>query len=92
MSDWKVIGVVVEGHPIDVGGLDPWNATWVPTGAPPVQLPHPYYPTQRHAMHIYEIERGGKKVTFAAGELSAPRAGDTPLKRISVSSAVFAGI
>ena len=71
MSDWKVIGVVVEGHPIDVGGLDPWNATWVPTGAPPVQLPHPYYPTQRHAMHIYEIERGGKKVTFAAGELSA---------------------
>jgi hypothetical protein len=71
MSRWKAIGVVVEGQPIDVGGLDPWSHTWVPTTQAPVYLPHPSHPAERHTMHIYEIRSGKKTVTFAAGELSA---------------------
>jgi hypothetical protein len=71
MSGWKVIGVVVEGQPIDVGGLDPWSHTWIDTSQPPVYLPHPSHPTERHPMHIYEIHSGAKIVRFAAAELSA---------------------
>jgi hypothetical protein len=37
----------------------------------PVELPHPAYPNQRHRMSVYEIESGGRRIRFAAGELSA---------------------
>jgi hypothetical protein len=71
MSRWKVIGVVVEGQPIDIGGFDAWSHPWVDTAQPPVYLPHPSHPSERHLMHIYEIRSGEKTVRFAAGELSA---------------------
>jgi hypothetical protein len=71
MRSWKVIGAVVEGQPIDVGGLDPWSLDWVRVAEPDVHLPHPQYPSQLHPMSVFEIRSGGKSVIFAAGELSA---------------------
>ena len=70
MTDGKVVGVVYEGDPIDVNGLNPWQFKWRDLRMKPVELPHPSYPSQRHRMWVYEIEDSGKKVTFAAGELS----------------------
>jgi len=71
MTEWKAIGVVVEGQPIDVDGINPWQYSWRPSKQPPIELPHPAYPNQRHRMTIYEVETGGRTVVFAAGELSA---------------------
>lgn len=71
MYDWKQIGVVVEGEPIMVEGLNPWALEWRRVKEEPVQLPHPSYPNQRHDMTIYEISSGERRVRFAAGELSA---------------------
>jgi len=71
MDEWKSCGVVIEGQPIDVGGINPWSSHWVSRRQPPVELPHPAHPNQRHKMWVYEIEDAGKKVVFAAAELSA---------------------
>lgn len=71
MSNWKAVGVVSEGQPIDIGGLNPWSLQWTRSQLPPVLLPHPAHPAQRHQMHIFEIQSGDQKVVFAAGELSA---------------------
>ncbi len=70
MVSWKPVGVVAEGQPIRVGGLNPWNFEWHRMPADPVDLPHPSYPDQTHRMLLYEITSEGKSVTFAAGELS----------------------
>jgi hypothetical protein len=71
MNEWTSCGVVIEGQPIDVGGINPWNSRWQSLKQPAVELPHPGYPSQRHKMWIYQIENAGKKIVFAAGELSA---------------------
>jgi hypothetical protein len=71
MTVWKVVGVVAEGQPIEIGGLDPWTLKWTRNSQPPVFLPHPGYPAQRHSMHVFESHSGDTKVVFAAGELSA---------------------
>ena len=70
MNEWKPVGVVVEGQRIDVAGIDPWNHRWILLSEPPVELPHPSYPDQRHRMLVYEIEIRGQRIEFAAGELS----------------------
>jgi hypothetical protein len=71
MSAWKPIGVVAEGQPIEIDGINPWQHSWRSTEQPSVELPHPSCPNQRHRMNIYEVESAGHKVVFAAGELSA---------------------
>ena len=71
MARWGVVGVVVEGSPIDVGGLNPWEHRWHELDVEPIELPHPQYASQMHRMWLYEIEVNGKRVLFAAGELSA---------------------
>lgn len=68
---WKPVGVVAAGQPIKIGGLDPWQHEWRSLKRPALALPHPSYPHQRHRMDIYEIASAGRKVVFAAGELSA---------------------
>jgi len=70
VGGWKSCGVVIEGRPIDVGGINPWAFPWVSLQQPPVELPHPAYPNQCHKMWLYEVEAAGKKIVFAAGELS----------------------
>jgi hypothetical protein len=71
MSQWKSVGIVVEGNPISIGGLNPWDFEWRRVQDEPVQLPHPSYPNQKHSMWVYEVESDGRKVRFATGELSA---------------------
>ena len=71
MDKWQAVGIVVEGDPITVGGLNPWAFEWHRVQDEPVELPHPAYPSQRHRMWLYEVESNGKRVRFAAGELSA---------------------
>jgi hypothetical protein len=70
MKEWTSCGVVIEGQPINVGGINPWKYGWKSLGQSAVELPHPSYPSQRHKMEIYEIDDAGKKIIFAAGELS----------------------
>jgi hypothetical protein len=70
MSDWKPIGVVAEGQRIEIDGVNPWDHSWRSLEQASLDLPHPSYPAQRHKMKIYEVESAGRKVTFAAGELS----------------------
>ena len=68
---WKTVGAIIEGEPIMVSGVNPWNHKWQEAGGQRVRLPHPSYPDQMHEMNVFEIETGGRVVTFAAGELSA---------------------
>ena len=71
MAGWKNVGIVIDGQPILVNGLNPWQYEWHSTGRSDIDLPHPSYPDQLHHMSVYEISNGKKMVTFAAGELSA---------------------
>ncbi len=71
MAEWTIIGVVVEGQPISVAGINLWEFDWHRTEADYVELPHPQHPSELHRMWIHEIEADGKTVKFAAGELSA---------------------
>lgn len=71
MNEWVSCGVVVEGQRINVAGINPWDFAWVSLKRPPVELPHPAYPNQCHKMWLYEVDNAGKKIVFAAGELSA---------------------
>ena len=69
MGAWKSIGIVVEGEPIDIGGINPWEHPWSEEGL--VELPHPTYPNQLHNMRVVQVKFGGKEIEFAVGELSA---------------------
>lgn len=71
MISWKAVGVVVEGRPVRIRDVNVWDHTWTQLTEPSVELPHPSYPSQLHSMNVYEIRAGGKRIRFAAGELSA---------------------
>ena len=71
MSEWKVVGVVVEGEPIDVKGVNPWSLSWRMIEETPVMLRHPSYPYQLDTLFVYEVDSEIGKISFAAGELSA---------------------
>ena len=71
MAGWKAVGVVVEGQPIQIEGVNPWELHWNMIEQTPVELPHPCYPSQRHSFFVYEVDDEGRKAVFAAGELSA---------------------
>ena len=70
MQNWTAVGIVSEGDPIAVGGVNPWEFKWIRAQDEPVELPHPAYPHERHRLWVYEIEKGGRQIRFAAGELS----------------------
>jgi hypothetical protein len=71
MDGWGVLGIVAEGQPIYVGGLNLWDHEWRQVEIDPIELPHPQYPLQMHQMRVCEIEGSVKQVKFAAGEVSA---------------------
>ncbi len=66
---WRAVGVVLDGDPIDVLGLNPWEHSWRDTGKH-AAMRHPSWPTQVHRMPVYTMTEGTRLVTFAAGELS----------------------
>ena len=71
ITEWIEVGVVIEGRPISIGGINPWGLNWQEIEHEPVELPHPAHPSQLHRMKVYQIQSGGKTVIIAAGEVSA---------------------
>lgn len=61
----------VEGQPISLAGINPWDYEWTRCAVPPVTLPHPSYLHQMHSFEIYSVLIEDREVTFAATELSA---------------------
>lgn len=68
-AGWRPVGVVVEGEPLILDGVDVWTAHWTSTGRR-VEVAHPSYPSQRHMADVYVLDDRRPGVTFAAGELS----------------------
>jgi hypothetical protein len=66
---WRLVSIGFEGESTDVGGVNPWDATWVSTHGR-ITVGHPQYPNQRHTMFTYEIAGANPIVVFAAGEFS----------------------
>jgi len=69
-EEWGVAGIVAEGEPINLDGINPWGLEWRRVQDDPVMLRHPQY-LQWHRFWVYQLTSAGKVVTFAAGELSA---------------------
>jgi hypothetical protein len=72
VTEWVLIddGIVSDGAPVSLRGLDPWKQEWVRLDEPAITVSHPQYPAQRHKMPIYEMRDGDTVVKFAAGEFS----------------------
>jgi hypothetical protein len=70
-TGWRAVGVAIERRPIQIHDLNVWDYNWTRLPEPPLELPHPSYPSQLHMMRVYEITANGEHVRFAAGELSA---------------------
>lgn len=68
---WKTLGVIAEGEPLLIEGLNPWSNTWHSVDYKRITVAHPCHLTQRHHAFVYELHASGKVITFAAGELSA---------------------
>lgn len=68
-TQWVSVGVVLDGDPIDLDGVNPWTTSWTPRNETAL-VRHPSYPTQVHDVGVYTIEHEGRTITFAAGELS----------------------
>lgn len=68
-DDWTPVGIVFDGDPIEVDGINPWLYAWRSTGER-AQVRHPAYPTQVHEVDVHEVTVDGRTIRFAAGELS----------------------
>jgi len=70
MGAWKPLGVVAEGQPIEVEGVNLWDHEWTSLNEP-LELPHPQYPSEHMRYFVvYELRSAPKRIMFAAGELS----------------------
>ena len=69
-GNWKAVGVVAEGELLEISGVNVWSQEWDSLNEP-LELPHPIYPSE-HLRHfvVYRIPGPGKRIVFAAGELS----------------------
>ncbi len=68
-TNWVAVGVVLDGDPIEIDGVNPWGCSWHDEGEM-VTVRHPYHPTQEHRIPVYSMTQDGRTTTFAAGELS----------------------
>jgi hypothetical protein len=67
---WKAAHVGIEGDSVSFHGIKPWKLEWQSIGQEPIIVPHPSHPHEQHQAWVYEVESSGKRVRFAAGELS----------------------
>ncbi|HZO69882.1 MAG TPA: hypothetical protein VFB74_33215 [Kribbellaceae bacterium] len=74
---WQLVGIGVEGDPVDIGGIDAWDAEWTAVERSPITVAHPSYPHDRHSMNIYEIRTVSPAVVFAAGEFPTGSGGSS---------------
>ena len=70
MKNWTLVGIVIEGRPVNIHGVNPWKHEWVSLKEPRFEVPHPDYPNQRHKIWAYTITAGDRDLVFAAGEYS----------------------
>ena len=70
MKKWEFVNIVIDGQPISVNDINPWDYEWFRLDEEPIKVSHPSYPNQTHKMEIYEIRTDKKTVVFAAGEFS----------------------
>lgn len=68
---WSYLGIVAEGQPVEVEGINIWALKWRRMDAEPLRVPHPSYSAQYHDLTPYELNIHGKHVFIAAGEVSA---------------------
>lgn len=69
---WRFVSIGLEGHAVDVGGVNPCDVEWTATDGR-ITVAHPQYPFQRHTMFIYEVTGSGPPIRFAAGEFNGVR-------------------
>jgi len=67
---WTPVHVGIEGDRVSLNGLNPWKLKWQRLGEESIVVPHPSHRQERHLAWVYEVESSGKRVKFAAGELS----------------------
>ena len=76
MEKWREVGIVTEGQPIYIGGVNVWDYKWILIPeADRVKLPHPSYLNELHDFSVYDIEVNfdefkAVRFRFAASELS----------------------
>jgi hypothetical protein len=70
MKDWKFHKVVYDGDRLKITNVNVWEHKWISSDSDTIEVPHPQYPSQRHTLWPYYIEIEGKRIHFAAGELS----------------------
>ncbi|MEM6331321.1 MAG: hypothetical protein AAF790_13890 [Planctomycetota bacterium] len=69
-AEWRVVGEVFDGQPMQIEGVDPWRAEWAPRGAEPVDLPHPTSLDETASFQRYVLSHAGRSVCVAAARLS----------------------
>jgi hypothetical protein len=69
-SGWTFGAMALEGDPVDLAGVSPWSADWVPVAVGNVTVSHPSYPRQRHELSVYKLASPAPTAFFAAGEFS----------------------
>jgi hypothetical protein len=67
---WRHAATVAEGDSVSLDDMNPWSSHWHPLDEPPIVVPHPTWPSQRHQLRVYELRTPQRTVRFAAGELS----------------------
>jgi len=70
MREWKLLTVITDGERLEINGVNVWDFTWNSLNEAPLEVPHPSYSNQRHKLSTCYIEDKGKRIIFAAGELS----------------------
>jgi hypothetical protein len=67
---WKFVSIGIEGDPVSIQGVNVWAHEWQRCSGETITVAHPSYPSQRHAMFVYDLAVPGKNIRFAAGEFS----------------------
>jgi hypothetical protein len=70
VEGWEVYKISIEGQKLMLNGINIWSHDWKYLDIKPFIAPHPAHPSQMHRYKVWYIESGGKKVIFAASELS----------------------
>jgi hypothetical protein len=70
MPGWRFVTTTVEGQPLSIGGLDPWQYQWRRVSDATARIRDPQH-GQAYGFPVYEIGDPSNPVRFAAGEFSA---------------------
>ncbi|MFL6106870.1 MAG: hypothetical protein ACJ72L_07885 [Marmoricola sp.] len=66
---WTYFAVVVDGEPLNLRGVNPWDHDWQATGDVVVVAP-PMLRGERYELDVCTLDTVDDTITFAAGEVS----------------------